>query len=143
MESNICFERQLGQVLEQTVSSISKKDIIMLLLIITKSAFSVWHTARMSNWLQPVTTPVGVYSGFLYEHIKLTILVLLPTWTQCCWIIGQQTIAERNVECIFLCWIHAMKNRRMMYVCTLKNIYSGRCSHIAVHGWSEYALEML
>ena len=24
-----------------------------------------------------------------------------------------------------------------MYVCTLKNIYSSRCSHIAVHGWSE------
>ena len=28
-----------------------------------------------------------------------------------------------------------------MYVCTLKNIYSSRCSHIAVHGWTEYALE--
>ena len=32
------------------------------------------------------------------------------------------------------CRIHTMKNRRMMYVCTLKNIYSSRCSHIAVHG---------
>ena len=26
-------------------------------------------------------------------------------------------------------------------LCTLKNIYSSRCSHIAVHGWTEYALE--
>ena len=30
-----------------------------------------------------------------------------------------------------------MKNRRMMYVCTLKNIYSSRCSHIAVQVGTE------
>ena len=30
-----------------------------------------------------------------------------------------------------------------MYVCTLKNIYSSRCSHIAVQVGTEYALEML
>ena len=30
-----------------------------------------------------------------------------------------------------------------MYVCTLKNIYSSRCSHIAVKVGTEYALEML
>ena len=28
-----------------------------------------------------------------------------------------------------------------MYVCTLKNIYSRRCSHIAVQVGTEYALE--
>ena len=45
------------------------------------------------------------------------------TQGQICWIIGQQTIAERNVECIFYCWTAGSClewNKLMMYVCTLE-----------------------
>ena len=39
--------------------------------------------------------------------------------------------------------LNIINTQTKMYVCTLKNIYSSRCSHIAVHGWTEYTLEML
>ena len=35
-----------------------------------------------------------------------------------------------------------MKQKKM-YVCTLEDIYSGRCSHIAEHGWSEILIGIL
>ena len=45
------------------------------------------------------------------------------------------------------CRITRNVKRTKMYVCTLKNIYSSRCSHIAVQVGTEYgteyALEML
>ena len=53
-----------------------------------------------------------------------------------CWIIGQQTIAEQNWDVV----LNETNTDVRMYTW---RIYSSRCSHIAVHGWSEYALEML
>ena len=41
------------------------------------------------------------------------------------------------------CRITRNVEQTKMYVCTLKNIYSSRCSHIAVQVGTEYALEML
>ena len=95
--------------------------------------------SSLSSSLEIILSTELLYlSGWLdvcWKHVDSTICS--PYWRDAntasiltpCWIIGQQTIAERKVECIFYCWTAGSClewNKLMMYVCTLKNIYSSR-----------------
>ena len=88
---------------------------------------------------------------YLWKHH--CILYSKIDWRISPWIFSLLFFGNNSVHrIIVLVWMYAgnccgfdhmesLMKQMKMYICTLKNIYSSRCSHIAVHGWTEYALE--